>query len=70
MAHSTSNSIVIHHSNHAHGHPAAPEVIVDALPYYDSGYDEPGVREAVSDDDSVISTVTTVRILGSRSSRR
>lgn len=23
------------------------EVIVDALPYIDQGYDEPGVREAV-----------------------
>ena len=26
----------------------AGEVVVDALPYYDHGYDEPGVREAVS----------------------
>lgn len=26
----------------------AGEVVVDALPYYDQGYDEPGVREAVS----------------------
>ena len=25
----------------------AGEVLVDALPYYDQGYDEPGVREAV-----------------------
>jgi len=25
----------------------AGEVIVDALPYIDQGYDEPGVREAV-----------------------
>ena len=25
----------------------AGEVVVDALPYYDQGYDEPGVREAV-----------------------
>ena len=24
-------------------------VVVDALPYIDLGYDEPGVREAVSD---------------------
>lgn len=24
------------------------DVIVDALPYIDTGYDEPGVREAVS----------------------
>ena len=24
------------------------EVVVDALPYIDHGYDEPGVREAVS----------------------
>jgi len=24
----------------------AGEVVVDALPYYDQGYDEPGVREA------------------------
>jgi len=24
------------------------EVIVDALPYIDQGYDEPGIREAVS----------------------
>ena len=47
---STSSAVVIHHSNPAHGHaPAAADVLVDALPYYDSGYDEPGVREAVSD---------------------
>ena len=26
----------------------AGEVVVDALPYIDQGYDEPGVREAVS----------------------
>ena len=26
----------------------AGEVVVDALPYFDQGYDEPGVREAVS----------------------
>ena len=26
----------------------AGEVIVDALPYIDQGYDEPGVRDAVS----------------------
>jgi pre-mRNA-splicing factor SPF27 len=25
----------------------AGEVIVDALPYIDQGYDEPGIREAV-----------------------
>jgi len=25
-----------------------PDVIVDALPYIDQGYDEPGVRDAVS----------------------
>lgn len=25
------------------------EVIVDALPYIDLGYDEPGVRDAVND---------------------
>ena len=24
------------------------EVIVDALPYYDTGYDDVGIREAVS----------------------
>lgn len=24
------------------------EVLVDALPYFDQGYEEPGVREAVS----------------------
>jgi hypothetical protein len=48
MANSTSSALVIHHSNHVHGHQAPPEVVVDALPYYDSGYDEPGAREAVS----------------------
>jgi hypothetical protein len=48
MANTASSALVIHHSNHAHGHQAAPDVIVDALPYYDSGYDEAGVREAVS----------------------
>jgi len=26
----------------------AGEVIVDALPYIDQGYDEPGIREAVN----------------------
>lgn len=26
----------------------AGEVVVDALPYIDQGYDEPGVRESVS----------------------
>lgn len=26
----------------------AGEAVVDALPYIDQGYDEPGVREAVS----------------------
>ena len=26
----------------------ADEVLVDALPYYDAGYEEPGVRQAVS----------------------
>jgi len=26
----------------------AGEVVVDALPYFDQGYDEPGVRDAVS----------------------
>jgi hypothetical protein len=26
----------------------ADEVLVDALPYYDSGYEESGVRQAVS----------------------
>jgi hypothetical protein len=25
----------------------AGEVVVDALPYFDQGYDEPGVRDAV-----------------------
>ena len=25
----------------------AEEVLVDALPYFDSGYDEPGVKQAV-----------------------
>ena len=27
---------------------ASNQVVVDALPYIDLGYDEPGVREAVS----------------------
>ena len=71
MAHSTSTSVVIHHSNHAHGHPAPADVIVDALPYYDSGYDEPGVRETVCDEYSVITTFTIrLSLSGSRSSRR
>lgn len=26
----------------------AGEVVVDALPYIDQGYDEPGIREAVN----------------------
>ena len=30
----------------------AGEVVVDALPYYDQGYDEPGVREAVCTEPS------------------
>ena len=28
--------------------PHTTDVVVDALPYIDQGYDEPGVREAVS----------------------
>lgn len=28
----------------------AGEVFIDALPYYDQGYDEPGVKEAVRPD--------------------
>ena len=48
MAHSTSSAVVLHHSNPAHGHQAPPDVVVDALPYYDGGYEEAGVREAVS----------------------
>ena len=28
----------------------AGEVLVDALPYYDKGYEEPGIRDAVSFD--------------------
>lgn len=47
MTHSTSTAIVLHHTNPSHAHQPPPEVIVDALPYYDSGYDEPGAREAV-----------------------
>ena len=47
MSHSASSAVVLHHSNSTHGHPAPVDVIVDALPYYDSGYEEPGVREAV-----------------------
>lgn len=31
----------------------AGEVVVDALPYIDQGYDEPGVREAVSTKDTI-----------------
>ena len=27
---------------------ASEHVVVDALPYYDKGYDEPGVKEAVN----------------------
>ena len=49
MSNSGSSADVLHHSNNSHGHTsAAPEVIVDALPYYDGGYDEPGAREAVN----------------------
>jgi hypothetical protein len=32
----------------------AGEVIVDALPYIDQGYDEPGIREAVSSFDTSV----------------
>ena len=31
------------------------EVVVDALPYIDLGYDEPGVREAVSNPELIYS---------------
>ena len=31
------------------GNAASNQVVVDALPYIDLGYDEPGVREAVRD---------------------
>lgn len=33
------------------------EVLVDALPYIDQGYDEPGVREAVNDEIFIINRV-------------
>ncbi len=52
MANTSSTALVIHHSNHTHGHQPPPDVVVDALPYYDSGYEEPGVREAVSSQSS------------------
>lgn len=32
----------------------AGEVVVDALPYIDQGYDDPGVRESVSRNDTGI----------------
>lgn len=31
----------------------AGEVLVDALPYIDLGYDDPGVREAVSSENEI-----------------
>lgn len=34
----------------------AGEVVVDALPYIDQGYDDPGVREAVCNQ-----TITSIR---------
>ena len=33
---------------------ASGEVKLDALPYFDKGYDDPGVREAVSADKQLI----------------
>ena len=47
MANFTSSALALHHSNHAYAHQTVSDVVVDALPYYDSGYDEPGVREVV-----------------------
>lgn len=47
MSNSTSTALALHHSNPTHGHQLPADVIVDALPYYDSGYDEPGARETV-----------------------
>jgi len=70
MANSTSSAIVIHHSNHAHGHQVPPEVVVDALPYYDSGYDEPGAREAVCLYFSCFVITEFISISGSWFSRR
>lgn len=32
----------------------AGEVFVDALPYFDQGYDAPGVREAVSTQYTIV----------------
>jgi hypothetical protein len=41
MLNSTSIALVIHHSNNVQGHHTPPEVVIDILPYYDIGYDEP-----------------------------
>lgn len=40
------------------------EVVVDALPYIDQGYDEPGVREAVSFESKNILNNAGGNILG------
>ncbi len=40
----------------------AGEVIVDALPYIDQGYDEPGIREAVSSFNIMLQTNTNYPI--------
>lgn len=40
----------------------AGEIIVDALPYIDQGYDEPGIREAVSSFDIMFVTNTNYPI--------
>ena len=43
----------------------ASEVQLDALPYVDQGYDEPGVREAVSEE-SCHDPFVSLRLLGLR----
>ena len=41
------------------GNAASNQVVVDALPYIDLGYDEPGVREAVRKTNSNYIATTT-----------
>lgn len=39
----------------------AGDVFVDALPYFDQGYDAPGVREAVSKQTTFLSAISVFK---------
>lgn len=44
----------------------AGEVVVDALPYIDQGYDDPGVREAVRMEPNLYILIDYISIISTR----